>query len=37
MAIPQYTYMILKMPGPQGTITVRTDIQGAAECFRVAI
>jgi crotonobetainyl-CoA:carnitine CoA-transferase CaiB-like acyl-CoA transferase len=37
MAIPHYTYMVLKMPGPQGIITVRTDFQGAAECFRVAI
>jgi hypothetical protein len=36
MAIPHYTYMILKMPGPQGIITVRADFQGAAECFRVA-
>jgi hypothetical protein len=37
MAIPHYTYRILKMPGPQGIITVRADFQGAAECFRVAI
>jgi hypothetical protein len=37
MAIPHYTYMILKMPGPQGIITVRADFQGTAECFRVAI
>jgi hypothetical protein len=37
MAIPHYTYMILKMPGPQGIITVRADFQGASECFRVAI
>jgi hypothetical protein len=37
MAIPHYTYMILKMTGPQGIITVRADFQGAAECFRVAI
>jgi hypothetical protein len=37
MAIPHYTYMILKMSGPQGIITVRADFQGAAECFRVAI
>jgi hypothetical protein len=37
MAIPHYTYMILKMPGPQEIITVRADFQGAAECFRVAI
>jgi hypothetical protein len=25
MAIPHYSYMILKMPGPQGIITVRAD------------
>jgi hypothetical protein len=37
MAILHYSYMILKMPGPQGIITVRADFQGAAECFRVAI
>jgi hypothetical protein len=37
MAIPHYTYMILKMPGPQGILTVRADFQGTAECFRVAI
>jgi hypothetical protein len=37
MAIPHYTYMILKMPGPQGIIAMRADFQGAAECFRVAI
>jgi hypothetical protein len=37
MAIPHCTYMILKMPGPQGIITMRADFQGAAECFRVAI
>jgi hypothetical protein len=29
--------MILKMPGPQGIITVHADFQRAAECFRVAI
>jgi hypothetical protein len=37
MAIPHYSYMILKMPGPQGIITVRADFQGAVECFQVAI
>jgi hypothetical protein len=37
MAIPHYTYMILKMPGPQGIITVCADFQGVVECFRVAI
>jgi hypothetical protein len=29
MAIPHYSYMILKMSGPQGIITVRGDFQGA--------
>jgi hypothetical protein len=33
MAILHYTYMILKMLGSQGIITVRADFQGAAECF----
>jgi hypothetical protein len=37
MAIPHYSYMILKMSGPQGIIIVRADFQGTAECFRVAI
>jgi hypothetical protein len=37
MAIPHYSYMILKMPGPQGIITIRADFQGAAECFQGAI
>jgi hypothetical protein len=37
MAIPHYPYMILKMPGPQGIISMRTDFQGITECFRGAI
>jgi hypothetical protein len=37
MAISHYSYMILKMLGPQGIITVCADFQGAAECFRAAI
>jgi hypothetical protein len=37
MAIPHYLYMVLKMPGPQGIITMRADFQGVAECFRGAI
>jgi hypothetical protein len=37
MAISHYPYIILKMPGPQGIITVHADFQGAAECFRCAI
>jgi hypothetical protein len=30
MAIPHYSYMILKMSGPQGIISVRADFQGVA-------
>jgi hypothetical protein len=37
MAFPHYLYMILKMLGPQGVITVRSDFQGTVECFRGAI
>jgi hypothetical protein len=37
MAIPHYSYMILKMTVPQRIITVLADFQSAAECFRVAI
>jgi hypothetical protein len=37
MVIPHYSYMILKMLGPQGIITVRADFQGTVECFRGAI
>jgi hypothetical protein len=32
-AIPHYPYMILKMSGPQGIIIVRSDFQGAVECY----
>jgi hypothetical protein len=34
MAIPHYSYMILKMSRPQGIITMCADFQGAAECFQ---
>jgi hypothetical protein len=37
MAIPHYPYMILKMPGPQGIITMCADFQATVECFRGAI
>jgi hypothetical protein len=37
MAIPHYSYMTLKMPGPQGIITILADFEGAMECFRGAI
>ncbi|XP_066347699.1 uncharacterized protein [Miscanthus floridulus] len=32
MAVPNYTYLKLKMPGPKGIITVGTFIQHAYEC-----
>jgi hypothetical protein len=32
MAIPNYTYLKLKMPGPNGVITVCTTYQHAYEC-----
>ena len=32
MAIPNYTYLKLKMPGPHGVITAGTSIQRAYEC-----
>jgi hypothetical protein len=37
MAIPHYPYMILKMPGPQGIITMHAGFQGTAESFWGAI
>jgi hypothetical protein len=32
MAIPNYTYLKLKMSGPVGTITVGTTVRHAYEC-----
>ena len=32
MAVPNYTYLKLKMPGPHGVITVSTSFQRAYEC-----
>ena len=34
MAIPHYAYLVLKMPGPAGVITLRRDHQKAYECDR---
>ena len=40
MAVPNYTYLKLKIPGPKGIITVDTSFQHAyecdAECFQFA-
>jgi hypothetical protein len=32
MAVPNYTYLKLKMPGPKGVITINTTFQHAYEC-----
>ncbi|XP_066361314.1 uncharacterized protein [Miscanthus floridulus] len=32
MAVPNYTYLKLKIPGPGGVITVGTSFQRAYEC-----
>ena len=32
MAVPNYTYLKLKMPGPRGVITISTSFQRAYEC-----
>lgn len=32
MAVPHYTYMIMKMPGPRGFISLRSDIKQAVTC-----
>jgi hypothetical protein len=32
MAVPNYTYLKLKMPGPNGTITVGSTYRHAYEC-----
>nr|AAK92690.1 putative polyprotein [Oryza sativa Japonica Group]ABF97108.1 retrotransposon protein, putative, Ty3-gypsy subclass [Oryza sativa Japonica Group] len=32
MAVPHYTYMMIKMPGPQGVISLRSDIKQGITC-----
>jgi hypothetical protein len=32
MAVPNYTYLKLKMPGPRAVITIGTSFQRAYEC-----
>nr|ABA98419.2 retrotransposon protein, putative, Ty3-gypsy subclass [Oryza sativa Japonica Group] len=32
MAVPHYTYMMMKMPGPQGVISLRSNIKKAVTC-----
>jgi hypothetical protein len=32
MAIPHYSYLVLKMPGPHGIISIRGDVKQAFYC-----
>jgi hypothetical protein len=32
MAIPYYAYLVLKMPGPCGVISIRGDVKLAYDC-----
>jgi hypothetical protein len=34
MAISHYAYLVLKMPGPRGVISIRGDIMQAFDCDR---
>jgi hypothetical protein len=34
MAVPHYAYLVLKMPGPNGIITINGDIKHAYDCDR---
>ena len=36
MAVPNYTYLKLKMPGPKGVITVGSSFEDAYECVEHA-
>jgi hypothetical protein len=32
MVIPHYAYLVLKMPGPHGIISIRRDVKRAFDC-----
>jgi hypothetical protein len=34
MAVPHYTYLVLKMPGPKGVITVKGSFEVSGLCDR---
>jgi hypothetical protein len=34
MAIPHYAYLVLKMLGPHGVISIRGDVKWAFDCDR---
>lgn len=33
MVVPHYSYMMLKMLGPQVVITVKDDLQASVQCY----
>ena len=37
MAIPHYPYLLLKMPGPNGVLSLRSDLKHAFDCDVQAI
>ena len=37
MAIPNYTYLVLKMPGPNGILSLKGDLQKSYECDNAAV
>lgn len=37
MVVPHYKYIMLKMLGPQGIITMKADFLASVECYRGAI
>ena len=37
MAIPHYPYLLLKMPGPNGILSLRSDLKRAFDCDVQAI
>ena len=32
MAVPHYTYMLMKLPGPNGVISLRGDVRRSYDC-----
>ena len=37
MVIPNYTYLVLKMPGPNGVLSLKGDLQKSYECDNAAV
>ncbi|XP_039778639.1 uncharacterized protein LOC120646007 [Panicum virgatum] len=37
MAVPHYSYLVVKMPAPRGVISMRADFKGMADCTRKAL